>query len=274
MGVGVRFRDAFAKYTPRWLADRPGQQNGPTFGYRTLWAMIAPLDVLADVAVQGLQAGLGIGTPTALPLIGRSRGLLRWQDESDAAYAARLRGWLDAWRAAGSMEVIARQIQGYMRSTPYQIRVWNRAGFTGTLTGSSWTTGMQAWSWDEDSNPERSFYWSELFIVVQTSSQWAFAGAWGSGTWGDAPLGLGHDVTTEESDAIRGLVNQWKAAHTYVRVIVWCSDSSKFDPLANTGASGAWGQWSDNSGQPSERNKVYANGPTALDVCRFWEFPQ
>ncbi len=127
MAVQIRWRDIFAKYIPPWLSDRP---SGST-GYRYLWSMIAPLDAAFDTLIQGkLAAFPGLGTPTSLPLIGRMRGILRGEGESVDDYSARLREWLDKWRAAGSAEAIADAIQAYMVDHP-KIRVITRSGLLG-----------------------------------------------------------------------------------------------------------------------------------------------
>lgn len=172
---------------------------------------------------------------------------------------------------------IAKQVQGYLRTKP-RVRIVNRAGFFLTLEqdGATYSEHQGTWDWDSVSHPERNDpdepWWSELWIIVYTApEQWPFA----SGTLGDADdvfgddgLGLGHDVTRKEYDAVRGQASQFKAAHTLVRAVIWCSDPDLFDPTAPaTLPDGTWGAWSMDDG-------TGARIPSGRDLtsCRYWEF--
>lgn len=232
--------------------------------------MVAPLDAAAELLVQGLKATWpGQGTPTALPLIGRSRGILRGLGESDASYGARLITWLDKWRAAGSAEGIASAIAEYL-PTPPKIRVITRSGYWVTRnTDGTIDRDEAAWDWDSVSNPERSTYWSEIWVVVYTST-WGTAGPFldvaGNPQWGEDELGIGHDVSRQEYDAINGLIAQWKAAHTKVRAVIYTTDNALFDPAAPlTCPDGTWGNW----GTTGSGSRV-ASGRN-ITTCRYWE---
>jgi hypothetical protein len=264
----IRFRDAIRKYVPPWLSDRPS--SGRTVGFRMLWSMVAPIDSSAEVLIQGLMARLpAVGTNTALPYTGRTRGILRGQNETDAEYAARLRGWLERWRLAGSMDAIALTLHEYLANNP-RVRVVNRAGYMVTVdTDGSITKEQTSWDWDSVSHPERAGFWSEIWIIVYPM-QWGKTGPFldtaGSPTWGEDDLGIGHDVTREEYDAVKALIATWKSAHTKVRAIIWSLDSDAFDP--STPASmpdGNWGAWGGTgSGIRTFSSRDYS-------TCRFWE---
>lgn len=263
--MSLRFRDSLRKLVPPWLSDR--FTSGLTVGFRFLWVMIAPLDVAIESLVQGIRAAWpGAGTPTALAAIGRSRGILRGQADTDDEYATRLRGWLDSWRDAGSSEELARQIHLYLNNRP-RVRVVNRAGKWVTVeTDGSVTRNQQAFGWDNVSHPERAGYWSEEWIIVYPD-QWSTAGNWGAGdgqTWGNADLGFGHGVTRVEYDAIYNLITTWKSAHSYVRTVIFSSTTGAFDPT-NPGSlpDGSWGTWETYSGG----NSV----PSRDDAHRYWE---
>lgn len=262
--VVPRFRDVFASFIPPWLSDRPGFHAS----YQYLWSMIAPLDAAAELLVQGLQATWpGIGTPTALPLIERMRGIVRGVGESDADYVARVSTWLDLWRAAGSAEAIAHAIQAYLPGHP-QIRIVTRSGFWVTLhTDGTITTQQGTWNWDGVSNPERAGFWSEIWVIVYPDA-WSETGTFlnTGNTWGSDVLGIGHDVDRTQNDAILGMIAQWKSAHTYCRAVIWTTDATLFDP--NTPASlpnGTWGQWS----SPGTGPRVASGRNTT--TCRYWE---
>lgn len=267
MAVATRFRDIFSKYVPPWLSDRVS--SNLITGYSYLWSMIAPLDAAMEVLTQGLRAAWpGVGTPTALPLIGRMRGIIRGQGELDADYVETLRPWLDRWRTAGSMDAIAYSIHRYLSGHP-RVSVVNRAGYWVQIDTSGVVTRHQtAWDWDSVSNPERAGYWSEIWVMVD-AEPWPRPSPKLIGDPGltfGSPLGIGHDVGRVDYDAILGLVAQWKAAHTRVRAIIFCADPALFDPTAPLSLpDGTWGMWGDGD------NTTRVLGGRNLTDCSYWE---
>jgi hypothetical protein len=258
----IRFRDAFRKWVPPWLSDRSAW--GLVSGFKFLWSMIALLDIAVEVMFQGLRSAWpGAGTPTALPYIGRTRGILRGRIETDAGYAARLRLWLDYWRNAGSALALAQQIQGYLGDSP-RVRVVNRAGLWITLNpDGSVVRNQQAFNWDGSSHPERAGFWSEIWVIIYPTT-WPVADNWGSGTW-DGSLGLGHDNNPQDYDAVNGLVAQWKSAHTKVRAVIWTSDGALFDPTNPASLpDGTWGAWGTTGAHRVASGRNYT-------TCRYWE---
>jgi hypothetical protein len=257
------FRDSFRSYIPNWLSNRPGKN----VGYRLLWSLIAPLDKMMQALDEGAQAPWpGVGTPTALPYIGRSRGILRGESESDDSFTARLQNWLDTWKNAASDVVLAGQIQAYLGNTP-MVRIVDRSGRWTTLAADGTvTTSSATWDWDSHSNPERADFWSELWVIVYPP-EWAITGTdlsalvgvWGAGTG----VGTGHAVPRTAVDAILSLVGLWKGAHTYVRAIIWSYDAALFDP-ANPGSlpDGWWGQWS--------KDVAGHRRPSRSSSARYW----
>lgn len=228
--------------------------------------MVAPYDALMDVLIQGIRASWpGVGTPTALALTGRSRGIIRGQADTNDQYATKLTQWLDRWRLAGTAETLAIALHEYLGDSP-RVRVVNRAGRWLTVdTDGTITRDTAAWDWDSVSNPERSGYWSEIWVIIYPT-QWAIAGNWGDGTdWGDSKDGFGHDVTQQEVDAVTGLLAQWKSAHTKVRTVIWTSDGTLFDPATPASLpDGTWGQW----GNTDSGTRISSRNTT---TCRYWE---
>lgn len=261
----VRFRDVFRLALPWWLTDR--REKGMTVGFRILWSLAAPLDTLQEVLLQGIQAGYpGRGTPTALPYIGRTRGILRGQADTDAEYAEKLRGWLARWETAGEMRGLGRELHEWLGNHP-MIRLVNRAGTWVTVAADGTVTTQQAaWDWDSVSNPERAGFWSEMWIIVYPT-QWALGGAWGDGrSWGGRDSGIGHRVTATERETVRGLIAEWKSAHSRVRAVIWTSDAALFDPNnPATCPDGTWGQW----GGGGSGSRVASGRNTT--TCRYWE---
>lgn len=257
-----RLRDWLPEWVPWWLSDRK-YSSGKTVGYRFVWTMVAMLDYYIEWALQAVIARFpGVGTSTALNYIGRSRGIIRNQSGDDASFILKLIGWLDRWSNAGSATRLAIELHEYLANNP-RVRVVNRAGFMVTIsTTGVITTNQVAWDWDSVSNPERSGYWSEMWVIIYPT-QWSIVGNWGTGTWNDVPLGLGHDVDRQSYDAVKGLLSQWKAAHSRVRAVIWTSDNTLFDPLTPASLpDGTWGMWSNGAGAPGGRN---------LTTCRYWE---
>lgn len=263
------FRDSFRSYIPKWLSNRLDRN----VGYRFLYALIMPIDVMMQGVLEGVQAALpGYGTPTALPLIGRSRGILRGEVETDDAYAARQRAWLTTWTEAGSSERIAKEIHNYFGNHP-MIRIVDRAGKWVTVAADGTVTETHAaWDWDSVSNPERSGDWSDLWIIVYPSNWIPITGDGMAfpnlsalvGVWGTHELGTGHQVFRLAVQSILGLVEQFKGAHTFVRAIIWSYDVTLFDPASPVvgDPDGKWGYW----GKPSGSSRVVARNPT----CRYW----
>lgn len=265
MSAVVRFRDVFKRYSPWWLSER--RESGKTVGYRFLWSGIAPLDQLTDALLQGLRAAWpGAGTPTALPYIGRARGVQRGQADTDDEYAAKLRAWLERAESMGSSVAIAREVHEYLSSHP-RARVINRAGHWVTMEADgSVTVTDAAWDWDSVSNPERADFWSELWVIVYTS-QFPASGDWGDGRlWGARDSGLGHVVPRVDRDAVLNLLSTAKSAHSKIRAVIWTTDSALFDPAVPSSCpDGTWGQWS----LPGTSPRVA--GGRVSTTCRYWE---
>lgn len=259
------FRNALASLVPRWLSNRPGLNTG----YKILWVVAQQLDMMVEVGIlEAIRSWLPgypfdptqtIDPTTALPFIGRSRGILRGETESTTAYAARLRAWLTTWEGAGSSEVLVAQIQAYLGNTP-TVRVVDRAGNwvsiapNGTITVIPAGSAAWAWNWDKTSNPDRNVvgapWWGDLWIVV-TPCEWPVtAGTTGGGglaaIWGGTvDVGIGHAVPAVAVGAIKSLVALWKGAHTWVEAIIWNYDATLFDPtVVNAGnPNGLCGEW-------------------------------
>ena len=139
MSATFRFRDGLAEYVTRWMSER----KAPVM-FRVLWTIVGMIDVAVEVLVQGIQARWpGVGTPTALPMIGRSRGILRGQADTDATYAAKLRGWLDRWRTAGTAYAICRELHEWLGNGP-RVRVITRSGHWTTIETDGTVTPREA----------------------------------------------------------------------------------------------------------------------------------
>jgi hypothetical protein len=266
--TSLRVRDLLARVLPPWLAERVQQKK--TVGYRYLWGLIAPLDALLDMLNQGIASWFpGIGTPTSLPYIGRSRGLLRGQAETPTEYGARLSRWLEIWPDAGASELIAVSIHEFLASHP-RVRIVNRSGFWLTVEEDGTIVRQEAaWDWDSVSHPERNDpdapWWSDEWLIVQLSP-WDIRPDTLGDLTGDDGFALGHLATHQEVDAVKGLFDQWKGAHSRFRAVIWTTDPDRFDPdepsSCPDGTWGAWGMYDGGSYVASGRD---------LTSCRYWE---
>jgi hypothetical protein len=275
-----RFTDGIARAVPVWRTNRPGKDKGAKFE----WALIKMFDFLHEWMIQGINAwgpGSPNATTTALPYIGRSRGLIQGEAESSSAYAARLRNWIgpppftdDIWSNMGSSELLALAIHDYLANAPV-VKVFERirGGTTATIVTAnadgttSKTTG--AWNWDNGGHgfvddvtvhpPSEVKDWtSDLWIVVYTC-EWAVTGTIGAtADPSHDSEAIGHLVNPTTADTILGLVAQYKGAHVWIRAIVWSYDVTEVDPAPD----GTWGNFS-----------KYVGGvqvPARSATCRYW----
>lgn len=256
------FRDGLIHYLPAWLSPRPGKING----YAFVWCMIAPLDALIEVTLQGVRAKFPqLADPSALPLIGRSRGIPQGIGEPNSVYATRLLTWLDDWTRSGSEAIGLRMLQSYLGNHP-TVRFITRAGrYTSIAPDGTVTATSAAWDWDSASSPSRADRWADMWIVVYPT-QWAVAGTVGATQDlifdGDA---VGHAVSGAQAGDILSIVRDWVGAHIRVEAIVWSYDSSLFDPSSPSAPGnpdGTWGDWA--------RTVGGAMVPARNPNCRYW----
>jgi len=265
MTAARQLRDQLRDFLPWWLSDRH-YSNGKTVAFRYLWTMVAVLDTYVEVAASGLQAAWpGRGTPTALPYIGRTRGILRGLADTDDEYAAKLRMWLEKWARAGSQEQLAIELHEYLANHP-RVRIVNRAGHWVTVNeDGSIETAQATFDWDSISNPERAGFWSEMWIIIYPQGYANRSGTLGDLT-GDDGYGLGLMIPQQHTDAVKTLLSTWKSEHSKVRAVIWTSDGAIFDPTSTTSLpDGQWGMWSMNVGG----HQVLSHRNTA--TCRYLE---
>lgn len=262
----IQWRDALRRIVPVWLSDR--RASGLVVGFSLLWSIAALLDAASEMVLQGFWARLpGRGTPTALPKLGADRRTFRSPSDTDATFAARLVRWLQRWEGAGNAIALARELREYLPSHG-MIRIVTRGGHWVTVTAGgvvSWADYPFVWDYDSISNPERSAYWSEFWVIVY-GPDFASGGTWGAGTWGDEPKAFGQDVSLSVVDTARAVIDDWKAAHARCRAVIWTLNAADFDPT-NGGSlqpDGRWGKPQKDSG-----GVAVSSRPTSL---RFWEF--
>lgn len=238
-------RHSIASYSPRWLANRPPNLN---VGAKLLYTLAAVLDIMVEVQLQGTYAAMpGVGTPTALPLIGFSRGIVRGFSESDDSYGDRLVQWLDLWRCAGRPVGMLLALLGLFLPTSVAVRTvdnsgnwyWYDVGATpfppGTSTPTTPNFRLNAGNWNWDGNTAE--WWRMWIIIYIGPLGWTVDPHWGDGgKWGDTGRlwGLTGPLPGQIA-ALRSLIKQWKAAHCWVPNIILTANTARFDPAHAAG---------------------------------------
>lgn len=270
-------RDAVKSFVPNWLSDRLSLRWGFSFIYTVALAA----DMFVEQLWEGVLAAFpGLGTTTALPLLGRARGLMQGLLESDEDYATRLRAWLDVWPDAGSAEVLLQQIQTFLGDA-FVCRLIDRSGnFASIAADGTVTYTIDAtWDWDEVGHPERVNFWSDLWIVIYVNDgRWpvysdltdpAWLAAWGQL---NGP-GSGHQVTRDVVDGVNTLVASFKGAHNYLRAIIWTNDDAYFVPGALAGTpDGMFGDWSRNQAGTQIKARTTDNFGTPPHVGKYMRY--
>jgi len=267
MAIGPSLRATLATYVPTWLGNVPGLRNL----YSLLWTFALIGDCYREIALEGQFAAYpGVGTVTALPYIGASRGRVQGPGESDAAFAARCLSWLTDVAEMGNSEGLVKEVQAYLVGQgslgagvyPVVAFVDRHGNKTTANADRSITESSVSWTWDTVDGwvdefgfhglAEIATYWSDGWLLIQdpythytgfSDANWL--AAWNSG---DQTV----DSLTPQGivSAVQGIVDTWKGGHTYVRCIVWCASPGSFSPP------GTYGNWSSNQSgtQAATRN--------------------
>lgn len=250
--IGPGLRETLSTYLPTWLGNVPGFRNL----YAILWTAALLGDCLREVAWEGqLAAYPGVGTRTALPLIGASRALIQGPTEPDDVFAVRAIAWRDNAEAMGSSTGIAKNVQAFLNGQGSLgpgvlpvVRVIDRNGDTTTANADGTITyGSVTWTWDDlggwvDGGAYREpsevvGYWSDQWIVIEdpythytSTSDPAWLAAWNSG---DQTF----DSLTPQAvvNGIMSILRTWKGAHEYERCVVWAPDPTTFAPTGYYG---------------------------------------
>ncbi len=262
-------RSTLSSYLPPWLGVRVAQGKTAIFSYLYTAALVG--DAVLEFTLQGLQARWpGVGTPTALPLIGRDRCIRRGFAESDDSYAGRLPAWLDDWRGAGTPFGLMRAVRDYCFPSKPRLRIVNASGTWYTLNPDDTTEVVQTWGavnwdWDGDaSKPTR--FWLILYSTPEPKP-WSKGSTYGDGSkWGDGRT-WGTTATAEQVATLRAIVRDFKSAGDLCDKIIIAFDADSFAPASAPGAAGmpdgTWGHWSKNVGG--------VQVPARLTTARYWD---
>ncbi len=233
------FRTAHRTFSPPWLLEDE----------RYLYITGLLMDGIQDALQHGIQGRFpGLGPAGSLAYTGRDRGIRRGFEEGDTSYAARQRGWIAAWKRAGSPVAVMGQLRGYLTGNDVPMRVVSKTGagqigwyYTdedGVLSFSR-TTGD--WDWDGATDKNHRFW----VILYPPSDLWEQGPMLGDGDlWGGA-LGLdgytiGSTATPEQVATVQTIVREWKAAGSRAIRIIIAFDDTQFDPADAANPDGDW----------------------------------
>ncbi len=256
-------RHILANYLPSWLGDQ--NPTAPSWGYRTLAAAALLVDGQIQVVLEASLAAVGRGTPTALKYLALARGVTRGRLDTDETFGDKLATWIDLAKARGGQRGLARELAGYLGES--RVRVINRAGHWVTVDADGTLTETDAaFDWDSVSHPERAEFLAEQFIVVYSPPAWIERPLTLGDLTGADGYAIGHLVTPQEKDAVLGIVDRAKAAHTMIRAVIFTTDAARFDPTVPASCpDGTWGAWG------TRGNGSRTKSGRDLTSCRFWE---
>lgn len=242
----LRVRDVARVFFPPEMRDR--LLAGLINGWKYIYSFLVMGDLLVQFAIEGVKAKFpGYCPSEALPLIGRDRRIRRGLAETDESYAARLIGWLAAWRRAGSAYAILDQLAAHLGTPAGTIRLVNANGTWWTRNPDGTrerhvTLPTKNWDWDGHSE-----LWARFWVVLYADDYgWTRDGTWGDGsTWGDDGMGWGlSNLPWQVVTDLRGTISEWKSAAAVCKNLLISFDPAYPDPADPAGApypEGSWG---------------------------------
>ncbi len=246
----LQYRDRLRFEVPSWLSDRPLN----TAGFRILYALSAIMDGIVQYALEGFQMRLpGIGSSTALDIIGKDRGIVRGFEETDESYAERLIEWLEYWRYAGNAFVLLKALQTYL-PLDTTVKIVTRSGLWYVVYPDRTIEVLKTnnWDWDSISNPDRANRWADFWVIIDPPNfdkdgQWDDA----MSNWFERPTEIfGNDAQVAVAKSVMDICSQWKGPHSHLDTLILSYDSSQFDhlapPLSPGLPDGRYGEWSKN----------------------------
>jgi len=264
MAAITPFRVARKLLSTRWLTEGEGE----LVGYA--------LDLLRDGILERLRLSVlaripqndPTGTTTAptdaLAAMGRDRRVIRGISESNAAYAVRLKAWLDDRRTAGNPFALMQKLAEYCGPL-CSFRTVDVAGnwFSRDENGVE-TVALKTgnWNWDGDATRAR---WSRFWVIIYPNGLWTEGPEWGdpdAPEWGSTSATWGSTATAAEVAAVRSIVADWKPAGTRCVNVIVAFDTASFDP-ASPEPDGLWETW----GKVVDGVMV----PARLETARYWD---
>lgn len=182
----VTFRDRMREvWSPPWLATGNAE--------RFLYAFGLMADIFADALVAGVASRFpGVYGFESLPAIGRERRITRGLAETDLAYAARLRRWLEDHKRRGGPYALLSQLYAYYGPNNFPITLLYRSGRRFDMAADGTVTRSIDTRFAPDTNPAQWARWWLFFALPQ-----------------DALDGL----TDDQRASMQHVPREWNAAH-------------------------------------------------------------
>lgn len=254
-------RDVIKSISPPWLQEGTNE--------RVMYCFGLACDALLEKLNQAVKAHMpGLGTPTALPYIGRDRVMFQGPYESNESFANRLQSAFDAWQRAGSCRSVMSQAMSYVAGfNPVESGQLPRCAVIGDDYNGTYTTWhtyysdsdiisapsyqrktTNLWNWDGTHRWWRN--WLVLFFSPSATLQ--PEDTWGSGEWGQSGGSWGFNVESSFFSTLRLLVRLWKSTPTFYEWFIFSwnggdgAPGSEFSPNSAAGAGnpdGTWKRW-------------------------------
>ncbi len=270
----LSLRGTLDRYLPKWLRERPGAPGQPaaTNAWRYFYSCALLGDLGLENAIQGAQARMPtLAPPSALPYLGRDRGIVRGYAEPNDVFALRMIPFRDAHKTRGNPYTLMRMVRAYVYPYLPKMRIVNNRGTWYTLNPDDTTEVVKSagnWNWDGNT-ALRSRAW---LIIYSDLGPWDDTGAWGDpGTyWGQPGTTWGTTATPEQVASVRAIVDYWRSATARFENIIIAFDPDSFDPSDPPGSpglpDGTWGNWS--------KNVAGVQVPSRLGTARYWLGPR
>lgn len=219
--------------------------------YRVLYAFAIQFDALIDWVVLGVKCRFPeLALPSALPALGRERGIRRGIFETDAQYAARLINWVPNQKRKGNPYAMMAQIAGYFTGYPVKVRIVNNRGtwYTREADGTeTWHREVSPnWVWDSNGGTYDSRYYVLIYVdqgPLQAPHLWGDTGLkWAQTT---PKLFWGAQALPGVAASLKAIIEEWNPPHAICDWVLFCFDPASFDP-ASSGAGypdGTWEKW-------------------------------
>lgn len=213
-------------------------------GVRLGYAVGLVIDAMGDATRESIKARMpGVADVSALPYLGRDRGLFQGPNETPTAFAARLSNSMLARRRSGTAGEALRQLREYFSPSYiahlYHVSdrsVWHSIDqITGVVTKTR--VNPPNWKWDGNSYgiTGGSPWWWRVWIILDGTS-WVAEGVWGTSTWGDGGT-WGCTALPAESTAVNRIVAAFRCAKVQVVNVIVAFTPGMFAP-GNTPGSG------------------------------------
>lgn len=186
------WRDVTRQVSPPWLATGNNE--------KLLYAWALHLDIFSDMLAQGIgQRMPGLIDFQSLKTLGRERRIPRGTNETDEAYASRLRGWLDAHRHRGGPYALLEQLFLHYSPVAFPIDLIYRNGRRFRMAADGTVTMDTVAAWNPTGVPPEQ--WATVTLIYYTSI-------------------FGASPSADTIADIKAIPEAWSAAHILGTIIL------------------------------------------------------